>query len=95
MPYLTPAARIPIQDYVDVLAEAMMDNSDDLSIAGTLNFVIFRLVHRIISTRGESYARYNGLIGAIECCKQELYRRCVGPYEDKAIERNGDVTGDA
>jgi hypothetical protein len=37
------------------------------------------------------YADFNAAIGALECCKSELYRRMVGPYEDQAIARNGDV----
>lgn len=34
---------------------------------------------------------YQGAVGALECCKLEMYRRLIGPYEDTAIGRNGDV----
>ena len=31
------------------------------------------------------------MMGALECCKLELYRRLVGPYEDEVLEANGDA----
>lgn len=31
------------------------------------------------------------VIGALRCAWDEFYRRKVGPYEDEAIERNGDI----
>jgi hypothetical protein len=34
---------------------------------------------------------YNDVIGALECCKLELYRRMVAPYENTKIKENGDV----
>lgn len=34
--------------------------------------------------------RYD-IVGALRCCELEIYRRLAGPYEDKAIEKNGDV----
>ena len=37
------------------------------------------------------FATHNAIIGALECAKAEWYRRMIAPYEDKAIERNGDV----
>ena len=38
-----------------------------------------------------SFQDLNELIGALECAKQELYRRVVAPYEEDKIEENGDV----
>lgn len=31
------------------------------------------------------------VLGMLECCKMELYRRHVAPYEDEKIIENGDV----
>jgi hypothetical protein len=39
----------------------------------------------------ESYSNYADIIGTLECAKQELYRRWVADYEDKAIAKNGDL----
>jgi hypothetical protein len=37
------------------------------------------------------YRRINEVMGALECAKQEFYRRVAVPYEDKKIKENGDV----
>jgi len=58
---------------------------------GDFNYVVTRICQTFLELKGESYATYNELIGALECAKLELYRRKIGPYEDKAIEKNGDV----
>lgn len=70
---------------------SLLAQCDDKLLAGELNYVITWLVGFIVDQKGEQYHRYNAIIGALECCKQELYRRHIGPYEDKAIERNGAV----
>jgi len=38
-----------------------------------------------------NYQRINDVIGALEACKLECYRRIAGPYEDKKAQINGDV----
>lgn len=38
-----------------------------------------------------NYALINNVIGALECCKLEFYRRAAAPYEDVKIKENGDV----
>lgn len=58
---------------------------------GELNYLITRLLNDQINRKGLKYATINSLIGTLECAKLELYRRIAGPYEDKAVERNGDV----
>lgn len=34
---------------------------------------------------------YFNLVGELECCKLEIYRRLIAPYEDKKIIENSDV----
>jgi len=58
------------------------------SISGTLNYVITRI---ILVTGPQSYSDYNALVGVLECCKLEFYRRAVVAYEDEKIKENGDV----
>ena len=60
---------------------------------GTLNYIITRLCdYWCRDWQGESnYAKYNTVIGVLECVKQELYRRQIAPYEDKKWQQNGDV----
>ena len=41
--------------------------------------------------KGEKYQIYNDIIGALECCKQEFYRRKIEEYENLKVKENGDV----
>lgn len=59
--------------------------------AGELNFLFTYYAHEYLKEKGESYQAYNDIIGALEGCKLELYRRKVAPYEDTKIKENGDV----
>lgn len=58
---------------------------------GELNYWITKLVVYYLEQKGECYQTYNDIIGALECAKQELYRRKIIPYENEKIEENGDV----
>lgn len=55
---------------------------------GELNYLITRL---LLAQGPNSYADYNALVGMLECCKLEFYRRAVAAYEDEKKELNGDV----
>lgn len=58
---------------------------------GELNYYITKAILGYLSLEGESYRTYNAIIGVLECCKLELYRRKIGPYEDRKKKENGDV----
>ena len=58
---------------------------------GDFNYFVTNTIKNFIEVKGESYELYNSLIGMLECCKLELYRRKVALYEDQKIEQNGDV----
>lgn len=55
---------------------------------GALNYCITQL---LFSRGPETYSDLNSLIGVLECCKMEYYRRLVAVYEDGMVEENGDV----
>jgi len=59
--------------------------------AGELNYAITSIVIDYLEVHGLSYNTINEIVGALECAKQEFYRRVAIPYEDKKIEENGDV----
>lgn len=61
-----------------------------IDTAGELNYAITYLINEYMVS-GESYQRYNDVIGALEGAKLELYRRKIAPYEDIKIKSNGDV----
>lgn len=58
---------------------------------GELNYMFTCIVDDYVRTKGLSYTTLNEVVGVLECAKLELYRRVASPYEDKAIDRNGDV----
>lgn len=67
------------------------DNKSHPKNAGELNFILTLISHRYWEENGRNYQAFNDIIGALEGCKLELYRRKVAPYEDSKIEENGDV----
>lgn len=64
---------------------------------GELNYLITKLCQEYIFWKAPApdyvpnYQCYNDAIGALECAKQELYRRSVVPFEENKIKENGDV----
>ena len=62
----------------------------DLNV-GELNYVFSSLLDDFIEKNRKKYNTLNSVIGVLECCKLELYRRIVSPYENEKIIENGDV----
>ncbi len=68
--------------------------------AGHMNYIMTKLIYefytelqkKLLGTEQLNYSDFNEIIGFLECCKQEVYRRAVAPYEDSKIKSNGDVT---
>lgn len=59
---------------------------------GELNYAITKLCLDYIDSHEQlSYALLSEVIASLECAKQEMYRRLVGPYEDVKALDNGDV----
>ena len=57
---------------------------------GTLNFVITKAIQAYLSQKSQvRYADYNEVMGVLECCKFELYRLMIAPYEDTKIKQHG------
>lgn len=59
---------------------------------GELNYQITGLcLDYMDRVRSINYTTINEVIGALECAKQEFYRRIATPYEKNKIKENGDV----
>jgi len=84
MPYILPSKREILNPILDSLAPLIEE-------AGDLNYICTVLAQKFIVQQGKSYKNLNAAMGALECCKLELYRRVAAPYEDEKIEANGDV----
>lgn len=80
MPYITEAQR-----------DRILANPGDSQNPGELNYELTLICQAYLFNTKHSYQNYNDVIGALEACKLEFYRRLVSPYEDKKITENGDV----
>lgn len=80
MPY------IKLTDRYELTEEGQLPAS-----GGELNYLFTKHILDYLTLVDMSYANLNSAIGALECCKLELYRRMVAPYEDTKIKENGDV----
>ena len=85
MPYLDEQSKSLLKPLTSAINETPAFN------AGELNYLFTMLSKRYLEQHGESYQRYNDLLGALEGCKLELYRRKVSIYEQEKIKINGDV----
>lgn len=59
--------------------------------AGSLNYLLTRVITRFLKDNPNDYQTYNDIVGALEGAKLEVYRRLIAPYEDKKRKENGDV----
>jgi hypothetical protein len=84
--------------YIKSINRSMLKSTTDAIVinppvtVGDLNYLITNLCNGYLNKQLlKNYQAYNDVIGALECCKLEIYRRAVVPYEDEKIEENGDV----
>ena len=86
MPYIKPISRSMLKSTTDAI------EINPPVTAGDLNYLITKLCQAYIAKQIiTNYITYNDVIGVLECCKLEMYRRSVAPYEDVKIAENGDV----
>lgn len=85
MPYLKIAQREYFADLLKVLGHSAIVDG------GELNYVLTEVLKQFLATHPKRYETFNTMIGALDSCKLELYRRLVAPYEDAKIQENSDV----
>lgn len=85
MPYIVPRERLFFEELLNAIGDVGIGHP------GQLNYLFTTLCNLYIKQHGNRYETLNAVVGALECCKQELYRRRIGPYEDSKIKDNGDV----
>ena len=85
IPYIKPVDRVKFDSAIEKL------QSQELTSEGELNYILTRVCHLYLEEWGWYYRSINSIVGALECCKLELYRRIAAPYEDNKIQENGDV----
>ena len=93
MPYIPQDQRGVLEEPLTKLLGALdyiEAEYDEGVLDGALNYVISKVLHETV-LRKERYLNYARAVAALECAKLELYTRHARAYEDKAIERNGDL----
>ena len=93
MPYIKQEERGQYNEHTDALAERVVDANTGRIKAGDLNYVFTRILYGVFMHAGTSYEKINALIGVLEACKLEHYRKMAAPYENIKNEQNGDIIG--
>ncbi len=94
MPYIKLEDREFIDSKIkDLVHDISYSNWRDGEEVGCLNYVITKLLLGVYQLKYDDprYKHINSIIGILECCKQEMYRRVATPYEDLAKRTNSDV----
>ena len=84
MPYISTYNRNSYKKIVKEIEKHPAYNSGDL------NYLLTQLVKSYLGAN-PTYQKYNDVVGALEGCKLEFYRRAVSEYEDAKVIENGDV----
>lgn len=98
MPYINEDARnaeviedVSLNEYIEDIIDYIQDLPDDQK-EGTCNFIVSRIVAG--GMKPETGWRYMWMSRAycvFQAAGAEFYRRLLGPYEDEAIDKNGDI----
>jgi hypothetical protein len=83
MPYIDRKDRKRFTEALNALPSAVT--------AGELNYLLTCICQQYVEDQKFCYQTLNDVIGALEGCKIEFYRRIVAPYEGVKIAANGDV----
>ena len=60
-----------------------------------MNYTITKLIGEVYGPIEKlHYHSFNEIIGMLECCKMEFYRKQCAPYEDIKLKENGSVLGE-
>lgn len=86
MPYILKKIRKLLGPYIEKTINVVSENTP----SGNLNYIITMILKKALGDN-PNYQRFNEVIGVLECCKLEIYRRKVAKYEDQKIKENGDV----
>ena len=84
MPYINHKEQRELRDKISGIV-------DHKTTEGELNFILTTIIGEYVIKKGLRYKQINDVLGALQGCKLEFYRRVAIPYEDMKIEENGDV----
>jgi hypothetical protein len=97
MPYISPDHRQTLNPLIDRLALQIVHEAQamgyDAAFAGLLNYTCTRLALKVVRQRfgAMRYWLIAILTGTFKNIADEFYRRIAVPYENRQIEKSGDV----
>lgn len=94
MPYVKQSDREVLNPHIDALAEELSRLiHEDTDITGLLNYSFTRLGLKVVKSRFGKFRYWilSAVRSALHDAAAEMYRRIGFLYEDKQIEKNGDV----
>lgn len=97
MPYISSKDREKLDPLIDKLAEQIVSEAKeykyDGAFAGLLNYTCTRLALKVVRLQfgAMRYWIIAAVSGTFKNIADEFYRRVAHPYEDKQIQKNGDV----
>ena len=80
MPYIDPERRKYFVNDIQIIQSP-----------GELNYILTLIIDEYMRKHDLSYQTINDIVGALDSCKLEFYRRVAVPYEEKKLKENGDV----
>ena len=92
MPYIKQEDRSQYEDVVKLAVDKLKEGAgeDHTKIPGHFNYLFTKILVEFYG-KDLRYYQHNEIIGMLEACKQEWYRKLTGPYEVECIDKNGDV----
>lgn len=88
MPYINNYRREKFKNFTDHMIEIIKEHDPS---SGDMNYLMCTFLREFIDLKGETYDRYNTVMGIISGVDKEFYRRKIAKYEDGAIGRNSDI----
>jgi len=92
MPYIKQEFRDMLYPELDAMAKKINEINQkhpNQTKDGLLNFTLTEILNQVYPNA--RYHDYNEIIGFLECCKMEYYRKKISPYEDMKESENGSV----
>lgn len=83
MPYIPASRRIEIRD------GSTPQNPGELNFK--ITSIILEYLYELNPSEPNCYAEYNEVLGVLECCKLEIYRKLIAKYEDRKCLENGEI----
>jgi hypothetical protein len=94
MPYIPKFDRLKYDLLIEQLAKILNGSDDNDQLSGDMNYILFRLAMLLTHSETDGqrrYARMAVVLSAMNEAGEEFRRRFMGPYENEAIGKNGDV----